>query len=195
MRADRDSSSWERWVWSAARLRYHSDCSINIIGQSVFVRGNLLIRFVKRIDATRNPRSASLLLHPLEKGKCLLEEGDRGGLGLANGLSAHELRLFEFSGAFAEGEALLDLDGLLTAVILNFLRGVLTLDGQDIPRLIRAIVIVLIDRLIFPDPLGCFSSIGVRLLSAHLAYASRACHFHPAAVIMLYQEGLILPIL
>lgn len=152
----------------------------------------MLIRFVKRIDATRNPRSASLLVHPLEKGKCLLKERDGGGFGLAYGLFAHELWLFEFCGAFAEGETLLDIDRLLAAIILHFLRGVLSLYGQDIPWLIGVIVIVFIDRLIFPDPLGCFSSIGVRLLSAHLAYASRACHFHPAAVIMLYQEGLIL---
>lgn len=38
MRADRDYSSCERWVWRAARLRYQGDCSINIIGQSVFVQ-------------------------------------------------------------------------------------------------------------------------------------------------------------
>lgn len=71
----------------------------------------------------------------------------------------------------------------------------LRLDGQDVPWLVGVIVVVLINRLIFPDSLGCFSSIGVRFFSAHLPYASRACHFHPAAIIMIYQEGVILPFL
>lgn len=66
------------------------------------------------------------------------------------------------------------------------------LDGQNIPWLVRAIVVILIYRLVFPDPFECFSSIGMCLFSAHLAYASRACHFHPTAIVMINQEGLIL---
>jgi hypothetical protein len=67
------------------------------------------------------------------------------------------------------------------------------LDGQDVPRLIGAVVVEGINWLVFPDSLVYFSSIGLRLISAHLADESGTGYFHPRAVIMLNLEDVILP--